>query len=105
MNHRDVLLKYFKNPEKVIDLIYAGGGTRPNSYGYITSGYGGGVEQSDFIQLHHYDGYLIGLMHGNKKEGLNLLKALNIGLKKKYGLLDDDLPFHDLHEADIFEDE
>jgi len=90
----------FTNREYLICAIYAAGGTKPRGYGFISGGYGGGVDIDQFHALLWADGIIIGLTLGDKKKGHNLMKAINTALEIECGLANSATPFINLTEAD-----
>jgi hypothetical protein len=99
----EILLKHFKDPEKIVNIIYSNGGLTTSGYGYLSRGYGGGIEQDDFHTLLWLNGYMSGLGNQNPQEGHNILKALNLALVEKFPseINKDNVPFVNLTHATI----
>jgi hypothetical protein len=95
-----ILQKYFKNPDQVLADIYANGGTRLAGYGFISGGYGGGVDIDQFHRLVWIDGYLAGMGDMNRRESHTVAKAINDALIARYPDVNaDNCPFINLTEA------
>jgi len=96
MNWKELLLKYFSDPDTLIGDIYAAGGINPRGYGYISGGYGGGVYIEQYHKLLYIDGFFQGLHIGNIVECREVMKAINTGMKEKFGpeVNDSNVPFN-----------
>lgn len=53
-----ILTKYFKDPNELARIAYENGGLTPGSYGFLSGGFGGGVEMKDWQQLIVTKGYI-----------------------------------------------
>lgn len=97
MTNYDIVYQYFKDPNMTANDLYCNGGVVVYGYGFIGSGYGGGIDQDQAHRLMYLDGYLNGLGHGNHGKMIELMKALN-GMVKEIDstIPDDKLPFINL---------
>ena len=88
------LREYFGNPEQLIQEIFRAGGTKPGGYGYISGGYGGGVDINQFHNLLWVDGFIMGLWAGNKPEAFAVMRAINEEIRKVDASISDErLPY------------
>lgn len=74
--------KHFVNSEKVVSAIYANGGISVGGWGYLSGGYGGGIEQDQALLLIHVDGYISAMQKYAPKELAKLLQAINEEVEK-----------------------
>ncbi len=93
------LLKYFKDPSIVVDLIYKNGDLEPKGYGFLSGGFGGGLEIKEFHDLLYIRGFFHGISENNKRDCHTMLKEINAELVEKYGVSPDSTPFINLTEA------
>ncbi len=95
--NEEILTKHFRNPDEIVHDIYRNGGVSVHGYGFISGGYGGGIDIDQAHRLMWVDGYLVGLMKGNENEGKELLRALNKRLQEQHpDVKDEQLPFINL---------
>lgn len=72
------------NPTILVPMIYAAGGTHPSQYGFISSGYGGGIDQDQYFEILYFQGYLDGVSVVNRPLYLQALYELNQALLAAY---------------------
>lgn len=85
----------------VMQAVYYNAGVSDCGYGYLSGGFGGGVEMKEYHAILWLRGYISGLGHGNKQAGHNLLKSINIYLQRNFQLESEKLPFINLDMATI----
>lgn len=88
------LNKYFKDPEQTLRDIYDNGGTWVGGWGFLSGGYGGGIEQDQALRLLWVDGFISGIWTENKSRGAKIMKIINEEIIKM-GIGDKNPPFRE----------
>lgn len=84
MQDRELLNKFFKNVDDLIQAIYKNGGIEPIGCSSISWGYGGGVNIDQFHQILTARGIYHGLCIGNPTMADQFAEAINNELLRKY---------------------
>lgn len=94
MNDEETILEHFSNPNQVVDDIYGNGGVVVGSWGFLSGGYGGGIEQEQALRLIYINGYLNGMPQETRHP---LMKSLNRLLQARHpDVVETELPFINL---------
>lgn len=103
MSDDGIIEKHFFTTDKVVRALYDNGGVRVTGYGFMSGGYGGGIDQEQAHLLMWLDGYLRGLTIGNAREAHTLMAALNKRLMSTFPdeVNSANVPFINLTEAEL----
>lgn len=90
------LTKYFKDPNSLVKMVYKNGGFDAGGYGFLTGGFGGGIDMGEWQKLLYTQGFLNGM--GRFEKGLVNSIVREVGQEildnpDKYPLKDTDKSF------------
>lgn len=89
---RKIIGEDWKDTDSFIQNIYENGGVTVTGWGFISSGFGGGVEQDQALSLIYVSGYLDGLAKYSPERAKKIVEAINC-LLEDMGVAKEELPF------------
>lgn len=92
MTDLDIIKKHFNSDriDFILGAIYKNAGVQVGGYGFISGGFGGGIDMEQAHHLMWINGYFDGLFKCDEEKGIELVEAIGNEIKSRWSDVPDD---------------